>query len=460
MGSPSSPEDTETLPSDLAGRLAAWSSDLRLDRVPGDVVHAARRSLLDITGCALAGTTTPLSKAIRATASRLYAEGKCHVMGDSARLNPVGAAMVNGVACHALEFDNTLAAGRVHAAAMVFPAVLAATEASSAAPMDMMAGFIAGMEVAGVIGAGVAGPVVARGWSISGLAGLMGAVAGVARAFRLDAGTTAHALRLAVVKGGVMSISEGTSARSTALAGLSEEAVKVCLLANDGMAGPENALEGRGGAFAVLAGPKPKDAPNPWGLLGKTWFLTDPGLSFKLHPLTSGILPAVEEAANLLSVHRIPSSRVARVTCQMEPGAVARLFSGDPHTVPQAQHSLRFAIGCLLTFGQLNVSHLRRSVLEGPGLEEAMAKIRAVPATGSLGIDAAVFETNPQAARVIIEVDGGKPVMGLRLGATGRPELPLSDRQIEAKFLANARLAGVDEPKAQLMARRVWEMPG
>ncbi|MCF8500003.1 MAG: MmgE/PrpD family protein, partial [Rhodospirillum sp.] len=285
-------------------------------------------------------------------------------------------------------------------------------------------------------------------------------VAGVARAFRLDAVTTAHALRLAVAKGGVMSICEGTSARSTALAGMSEEAVRACLFANDGMAGPDHALEGRGGALSVLAGSKPKGAPNPWGQLGKTWFLTDPGLSFKLHPLTAGILPAVEEVANLLSIHRIPSARVSRVICQMEPGAVSRLFRGDPQTVAQAQHSLRFGIGCLLTFGQLNVSHLRRSVLEGPGLAEAMAKVRALPVSDGLGKDKAIFETHPQAARVIIEVEGGKPVMGVRHGATGMPEAPLSDRQVEAKFLANARLAGVEDPKAQLMARRVWGLPG
>jgi 2-methylcitrate dehydratase PrpD len=447
-------------PTDLAGRLAAWSSALTLDRVPAPVVHAARRSLLDITGCALAGTTTPVSKTIRGTAGRLYAEGRCHLMGEVRRLNPMGAAMVNGVACNALEFDNTLATGRVHAAAVVFPAVLAATEATGAAPIDMLAAYVAGLEIAGLVGAAVAGPVTARGWSISAVAGLMGAVAGVARAFRLDSETTGHAMRLAAAKGGILSVCEGTSARATALAGISEEAVRACLYANDGLAGPEAALEGRGGALAVLAGPRPKGTPNPWSRLGKVWSLVDPGLSFKLHPLSATILPAVEEVAHLLSVNKIATSRITRVTCQMEAAAVSRLFRGDPRTVPQAQHSLRFAVGCLLTFGQINVSHLRRSVLEGPGLTEAMDRVRAIPASAGLDNDAAIFETHPQAARVIIEVEDSKPLIGLRRGATGMPSAPLTDEQVEAKFLANARMAGVAEPKARMMARRVWEMPG
>ncbi len=444
---------------DLAGRLAEWAMGLGLDHVPGPVVHAARRSLLDVTGCALAGTSTPVSKALRQLAPRLYGEGRSHLMGDSARINPMGAAMVNAVACAALEYDNTLGLGRMHAAAVIFPAVLAVSEAIGSASLDLLTGFIAGMEVAGVINEAAGTGIARRGWSVSASAGLLGAVAGACRVTRLDAATAAHALRIAGVHVGGLALADGTTVRATMLASAAETAIRSMLLANDGMAGPPAALEGRGGMLSVLAGPRPSGGGNPWAALGERWSLLDPGLTFKLHPMASMVLPALEEAAHILHKNRISSRSVRRITCTLSAQSAERLIAHSPTTVPQAQHSLRFAIACLLTFGTVHVGHLRRSVMEGPSLTEAMERVVVVGSSDGLAGDTGMFDHSPHAAQVDVQTADGRVISGLRLGATGGPSTPLSDADLEAKFIANAKMAGMSEPKARLMAGRVWDMP-
>ncbi|GEO82074.1 MmgE/PrpD family protein [Pararhodospirillum oryzae] len=446
-------------PGDLAGAVAGWACRLRLEDLPPEGVHVLRRVMLDVTGCALAGAGTPVARVAHSLVSRVYTSGRCHVIGQSIHLNPLGAVRLNAVACNALEFDPVVLDGSVHAAAVILPVVMAATEMTQGRPQDLMAGLAAGLEVAALIARHAGSALGRRGWSASAVAAGLGATVGGARALRLDADAAAHAVRVAALRVGVLRLAEGTAARATTLGALAEDALHASLLAAEGVIGPEGGVDGPGGVLETLAGYLPKTVV-PWRELGQRWALMDPGLSFKLHPLAAPLLPAVEETARLLSTHGIPTRRVRRITVHLNPASVVGLVRTPPATMSQAQHSLAFGIGCLLTFGRVNVSHLRAQVFEGPGLIEAMERVRVLPAPAGLGDDPLIFDSHPHAAGIVVEMEGGDMVQGLCKEAVGGPGHPLDDDALEAKFVSNARFSGMDEARIRVIARRLWDLPG
>jgi 2-methylcitrate dehydratase PrpD len=150
---------------DAAGRLGAWAAGLDAGALPADVARAARRSLTDVVGVALAGSRHPTVARVAGHAARGFAAGPCRVVApDVSGLSPPGAALVNATAAHVLDFDDTCFDGIVHGSAAVWPAVAAAAEAAGGSGADLLAGFVAGVEVEYALGRALGDALYFRGW--------------------------------------------------------------------------------------------------------------------------------------------------------------------------------------------------------------------------------------------------------------------------------------------------------
>ena len=100
-----------------ATRLAEWSSALSFDDIPDDAQHIARRCIIDFFAVGLGGATQEIAKKSRDLAFAEYGDGNSTVFGSDYRLATTGAAMANGTAAHALDFDDTCYAGITHSIA-------------------------------------------------------------------------------------------------------------------------------------------------------------------------------------------------------------------------------------------------------------------------------------------------------------------------------------------------------
>ena len=109
--------------SELTDRLWERFGSLTLDDLPDDVRTVAGQCILDWFGCALAGSREPLSEILRAEFAGV--DGECSLVGSDQRADALRAAMVNGAAGHALDFDDTSNVMGGHATVPLLPAVLA-----------------------------------------------------------------------------------------------------------------------------------------------------------------------------------------------------------------------------------------------------------------------------------------------------------------------------------------------
>ena len=175
-------------------RLVRRARALSFDELPERVVLVAKTCLLDWLGCTLAGSSEPLTEILAGEAD---ADGAATLIGRDRRSSPSWAALVNGAAGHALDYDDTHLHMSGHPTAPVAPAVLALGEARGASGRDVLMGFVAGVETECRLGAVMGAGHYAVGWHATGTMGTFGAAAACASLVELDEDRWLHTFGLA-----------------------------------------------------------------------------------------------------------------------------------------------------------------------------------------------------------------------------------------------------------------------
>lgn len=155
--------------------LSRFAANLRYDDLPAATVRHAREALLDWAGVAIAGADEPAARILRETALAGAGGSACWVAGagyatDSAPL----AALANGAASHALDFDDLHNPSVIHLGTVVIPAAVAAAQAVGASGRDLITALVAGFEVGGRVGESII-PESYYYWHTTGTAGVFGA---------------------------------------------------------------------------------------------------------------------------------------------------------------------------------------------------------------------------------------------------------------------------------------------
>src|SRR5262245_2943571 len=183
----------------VGGGTAVMADFVASATVRAEAREQAALAFADTLGVMLAGSREPASQMAQATASEEGAgAGPCRVIGTGIRTGPQLAAFANGVAAHALDYDDMCFVSLAHPRCALVPALLAAGERVSADALLLLDAYVAGFEIECRLGA-VMNPrhYHQRGWHCTSSIGTLGAAAAAARVLGLDAARTRHALGIA-----------------------------------------------------------------------------------------------------------------------------------------------------------------------------------------------------------------------------------------------------------------------
>src|SRR5262245_47151254 len=267
---------TATATDTLLGRLACRWSGIGFADLPAEVTWVGRHCLLDWCGCALAGSGEPLAQLLR---DELGGDGPATVLGSGRTATARDAALANGAAGHALDFDDTHTRMPGHPTAPVLPAALAVSEEIDAGGERLLTALVVGIEVECRVGALLAPGHYGAGWHATGTVGTIGAAAAVAHLLGLDAERTAHALALAATQAAGLKASFGTMAKPLHAGKAATDGLLAARLAARGFTGNPAVLEAPQG-LAAAAG---RVTPDPERLdrLEGRWAIRD--TLFKYH---------------------------------------------------------------------------------------------------------------------------------------------------------------------------------
>ncbi len=321
----------------LSRTLARYSSSLHFDDIPEDVRTIVKHCVLDWLGVTLAGSRQDAGRIVKEEALDQGGAPQATLIGDGSRTSIAQAALVNGTASHALDYDDVHFAFLGHPTVTVLPAVLAIAERDGRNGRDLMTAFVAGVEVGSRVGQYVTEAHYTRGHHATGTLGTFSAAAGTARMLGLDADTSATALGIAATQAAALKSMFGTMCKPLHAGKAAANGQYAALLAKRGFSSRRDGIECSQG-FADTQSP----VVDPEGVLegfGERFHTRD--VLFKYHAACYGTHASIEALTRLRNAHGIDSRSVSMVEIRVPSRNLRVCNIQEPRTGLEAKFSLR-----------------------------------------------------------------------------------------------------------------------
>ena len=290
--------------------VVEYIQGMSLDAIPAGVQYELRRCLADGLGVMLAGVPAGCSRAVQQYVREQEAPARAAVLGTATRTSPSFAALANGVAGHAEDYDDTQLSttpDRVyglltHPTVPVLAASLAVAEETGASGAAFLTALGTGIEVSCKIAEAISPTHYMQGFHTTGTVGVFGATAAAAQLRGLNAEQTRFALGIAASKGAGLRANFGTMTKPYHAGAAAENGVVAARLAGLGYEADPNALDGPWGFFQVTGGGA--EPERVLGRLGAPYTLEWPGVSVKPYPCGSLAHPTMDTLLDLLTAPR------------------------------------------------------------------------------------------------------------------------------------------------------------
>lgn len=418
--------------------LAAHALRTRFEDVPGSAVQAAKRSLLDALGVALAAGTLGQVTPAFVELARVSGTGPCKIIGHDLWVGPAVAALVNGAMSHALDYEDTHDGGLVHPNGTALPAALAiAQQAGGVSGRDFLAALAVAADITGRLGLCMGNVDTPRGWSIRPLLGTYGATAAVGRLLGLTEDQLVEAFGLAFSQA---TCSAGCFAyppshmREVRDGFGAQAAVTAALLARQGVRCYDQTFEGPQGLFALYAGGQ-YDPQRLLADLGRSF--EGEHISFKPWPSCRGTHAFVEAALDLRQQHRLAPADIVQVRADVSDmfRVLCEPFGQKcrPTTANDAKFSLPFTAATALVHGRLGLSEFLPPALADAAVLDLAQRFECQVRPAAAG-DAL------RGSLVVVLRDGRELACAVDQ-PLGSPQRPLEDAALMDKFIECTRHA-------------------
>jgi 2-methylcitrate dehydratase PrpD len=362
-----------------AAQFIATARDLSIDPAAR---AAAQRALLDTVAVTLAGTREPAVCAVREVLIQPDRYGDAALFGTAGRASALDAALVNGTAAHALDYDDTHASVRGHPSAPIVAAILAVGESVHASGADVVTAYLVGLEIAGKLGRSL-GPAHARqGFHSTSTLGVMGAAAACSSLLKLTDDQCANALGLGASSASGLRASFGTMTKPLHAGNAARAGVAAALLARKGFNSAPDILDSPGGFSEVFS---PGDA-NPAAIsgFGQPWEALDPGIAVKKYPCCNRGHRAADAILAILAVRAAAPDDIERVEVHMPAGEVDELQRVGPMTYPrpisglQAKFSMQYVMASAILDGSLRSANFTDEQVLRPAIQEFLPRVQPI----------------------------------------------------------------------------------
>ena len=402
---------------------------------PREALEKAARAYLDTIGVTLAGSVEPSARLVRALVAEESPDGPARIVGTTESAGPGGAALANGTAAHALDFDDTAFLFVGHPSAPLVAATLAAGELANATGRTLLDAYCVGFEVDAVLGSAMNPAHYRRGWHCTSTIGSVGAAAAVARVLALDAGATAHGLAIGASLASGLKANFGTMSKPLHVGLAARNGVQAALLAARGFTASENTFDGpQGFLFAFDA--ERSDVASLVGQLGQRWEIIESGFSVKLYPSCAATHPTLDTLLDFRNTVGFSAADVESVDIGVDAMTPTVLLYDRPRTGLEGKFSIHYCAAAALVHGAVTLETFDDARVVEP---EVQALLPRITMHVEPSLDPAAPPLTP--AAITVRLRDGRELHRRVMGARGYPDRPPSVEELEAKFRACARRA-------------------
>lgn len=433
LQNPSTSHRTTRLPS-LSARIARFVAGLDYASIPSPVRERAKRLMLDAIGCGLAARRFDFAATSLRAIAELAGSGPRGVLGHASRLPLRDAVLANGILMHGLDYDDTHTEGVVHLTVAVLPAVLGLGAQLGKPGRELLTAYVAGVEAGARIASAAKGGFHQAGFHPTGVVGAFAAAIAAGKLYGLDEAqlVDAQGAALSLASGSLEFLEDGSWTKRLHAGWAGVGGITAAALARRGFVAPAAAYEGRFGLFQLYLKKPVRDLERLAAGLGTSWETLN--VAVKPFPACH-FVHAFADAAIALHRRGVDAEKVASVTALVpedevavicEPAANKRRPANDY----DAKFSLPYVVAASLRAGRFGLAELEPSAL-------ADAATLALAAKVGYRIDPDSDFPQHYPGEVIVELADGRELRHRESVNRGAADRPLSNADVEAKFLDN-----------------------
>ena len=406
---------------------AKFADIMSNEDLPEEVIEIAKKALIDYVGVTLAGSKIEVSRIIQKYITRGPSIPEARVFGTNILASHDLAALANGTAGHALDYDDVNDPMAGHPTVAVASAAFAVGEFANASGYEILKAYAVGLEIENRIAQLVMPDVTQNGWHTTSVFGTLGAVSTAAMLMNLEETRFVNAIGIASSMASGIRANFGTMTKPYHAGMAAFNGCKAAILAEYGLTSSKNAFEAQDGFVQTFAG---KETITNQPCFGDPWVIVNPGLAFKKYPCCFGTHAAIDCIFEILNKTSFTADDVEKISAGVGLIGPRELVCHNPQDCIEAKFSMEYVLASAIVYGRVGVEQFTDELVNNPTIKEIIprVKLEVDPEYEEMG-----FGIEP--CKLTILLKDGRILKGRCDEAKGVPGNPLSDIDIKKKFI-------------------------
>src|SRR5215470_7304251 len=342
-------------------------------------VAQAKACILDAVGVTLAGFGEPCTQILLKTPGVATAPGPALIFGSARRTSALDAALINGTASHALDFDDFSGVMGGHHSVPLVSMLFALAEERGGTGEDLIAAYVIGVEVIIRLARAVNFHHYDKGWHPTAALGVFGAAAAACHLMKLDQSKTTMALSIAASLASGLKANFGTMTKPLHVGQCGRNGLFAALLAEQGFDAATDTLEHHQGFLNVFNGPGNFDTAKLFENWGAPWEIEAESIALKQFPCCGSTHPAIAMALKLRRDDKVTATDINRIEVMPHGRRLRHTNTPHPQTPLEAKFSVQYVVARALRDGTLRLKDFEGEAHFDPDIQRLLDLTTASP---------------------------------------------------------------------------------
>ncbi len=429
---------------DITAKIAQFVVNATYEKLPPKAIATAKVAVRDCLGVALAGSKEEDAKICAQVARLEQAKEETSVIGQGFKTSALNAALANGTAAHAMDFDHSFTL-MGQPTAPIIPAIFALGEPLAASGRQLIEAYAVGYEVTGKLVHSLRDSEHG-GWHAPNTVGSFGASAACSKLLGLNAGQIEMALGMSASMAGGIVANFGTMTKPLHVGLGARNGVLAAKLAAGGYTANGKAIESSFGFYKVLHPDTPIDE-KPIAELGHSYALLSDGIRIKPYPCGGLTHQVIDSILEFRAKHGLTPDMVERVDVDVVKHTFERIGFKVPQTSIQGKFCMPYLVARALIDGKVSLHAFTDAAVRDQNVLKLAERVQ-------MNLDNNLKKTDPagRPCRVTVRLKNGQVLSREAQHAKGGPEFPMTETELRGKFTECATQALSADAAARALA--------
>jgi 2-methylcitrate dehydratase PrpD len=362
---------------DLTGLVVRTALHSSIEDLPDSTLRSVKLAILDLIACCIAGSDSPGSRAVSDWAQASSGGAGTVIIGTSMRAAPPLAAMANGAAAHALDFDD-VSLRMIHPSAILVPVLLAVGEGRRITGRQFLEGYVAGFEVLARLCRELNPEHYNRGWHTTGTIGPLGAAMTASRIYGLDETMSRWALGIAASSSSGIRKNFGSMVKPFHAGQAAFHGIQAADLAEHGFTGDHGVLEGKNGFLDVFSNLDRAPGLYEAFAVNAPYEVIESGIALKRFACCGAIHSAQDALLSLIESASFGADQIVTIECRVNELIPNILVHHVTQDGLEGKFSMEYSLAVCAVDGRAGLSQYSDERARSPELLPLMERVKVV----------------------------------------------------------------------------------